>query len=78
MAWIDGLTIAAAVGPMPFVNLGLISIFLIVVGLPLGARAAVCNEPSRKRRFLIISGTFALLLACIYVVTFIWLNKYGA
>jgi hypothetical protein len=77
MAWIDGLTIIAAVAPMPFVNLGLVSIFLIIVGLPLGARAAVSNEPSGKRRFLIISGTFVLLLGCIYLVMSIWLNKYG-
>jgi hypothetical protein len=78
MAWIDGLTIIAAVAPMPFVNLGPLAIFLILIGLPLGARAGISNEPSRKKSFLIISGTLVLLLGCIYLVMFIWLNKYGS
>ena len=78
MALIDAVTIIAAVAPLPFVNLGLVSIFLIVVGLPLGARAGVSHEPTKKTRALIISGTFVLLLACVYLIMFIWFNKYGS
>jgi hypothetical protein len=78
MVWIDTATIAAAVAPLPFVNFWLFSILLVLVGLPVGARAAVANEPSTKKCVLIISGTLVLLLCCIYLIMFYSLNKYGS
>jgi hypothetical protein len=70
MMLIDAATLLVAAASLPFVKFWLISVIFIIVGLPFGARAAVANEPIKKKRVLIISGTALLAFSCIYLIMY--------
>ena len=77
MVCVDVTTIAVAAILLPFNNLWLLSVPLILIGLPLGARPAVA-EARGGVQALLIGVTFALIFGSIYGVFFYGLNTYGS
>jgi hypothetical protein len=48
-----------------------------MIGLALGARANLSNEPNRKTRVLIVSGTLVRLLSYVYLIMFLSPEQVG-